>query len=199
MADEPTTPTAVTEQPPTEEHIPGEESLGDPGKRALDAMKAARNTARDEAMQAKAQLEALQAQIAGKESEHAAQVERERIQAEAIATANDRIKRAEVRAAAAGKLADPADALHYINLSDLEVSEDGATDTATIAALIDDLIKTKPYLAASTAPKFGSADAGVRNGTVQSLPAAIEAATKAGNHALAISLKRQLSVENANH
>lgn len=184
---------------PDAERVPGEDALGDPGKRALDAMKADRNAAREAAAKAAAELDQLRAKIAGTEAEHAARLEREKVQADAMAKANERIARAEVRAAAAGKLADPADALRFLNLSDLEVSADGETDAAAIAALIDDLIKMKPYLAASTAPKFGSADAGVRNGTVQSLPAAIEAATKAGNHALAISLKRQLSVENATH
>ena len=151
--------------PPADDHVPGEDALGDPGKRALDAMKAARNAAREEAAQFRAQLDAMQAKIAGTEAEHAARIEREKVQAEAMAKANERILKAEVCAAAAGKLNDPADALRYLNLSELEVSEDGATDSAAIAARIEDLIKQKPYLAAPTAPRFdSSADGGVRTG-----------------------------------
>lgn len=175
--------------PPADDHVPGEESLGDPGKRALDAMKAARNEARDQAAQMKAQLDALQAKIAGTEAEHAARLERERVQAEAVAKANERILKAEVRAAAAGKLNDPADALRYLDLSDLEVSADGETDAAAIAARLDDLIKSKPYLAAPTAPRFdASADGGVRNGTAPDIDSQIQAAHAAGDWRLALSL-----------
>ncbi len=187
-------PQEATGAPQDAERVPGEESLGDPGKRALDAMKQARNEAREQAAAMKAQLEALQAKIAGTEAEHAARLERERVQAEAVAKANERILRAEVRAAAAGKLNDPADALRYLDLSDLEVSADGETDAAAIAARLEDLIKSKPYLAAPVAPRFdSSADGGVRNGSTPGLEAQISAATQAGNHILAIALKRQLA------
>lgn len=180
----------------------GADALGDAGKKALNEMKAERNQAKAEAAQIRAQLDALQAQIAGKETEHKAAIEAQRVRDEAAAEANkranERILAAEIRAAAAGKLADPADALLHIKPSTFEVGEDGSTDAAAIAAAVDDLIKSKPYLAAATAPKFGSADAGVRNGAAPSLEAAIEAATKAGNHTLAISLKRQLAASKAN-
>jgi len=172
-----------------EERVPGEESLGDPGKRALDAMKQARNEAREQAAAMKAQLEALQAKIAGTEAEHAARLERERVQAEAVARANERILRAEVRAAAAGKLHDPADALRHLDLSDLEVSADGETDAAAIAARLDDLIKAKPYLAAPVAPRFdSSADGGVRNGSAPDIDTQIQAANAAGDWRRALSL-----------
>lgn len=190
-------PTASPEQPatgPAEPAVP--DSLGDAGKRALDAMKAERNTAKQEAAQTKALLESLQAQIAGREAEHAAQVEAQRVRDEAMTAANkranERILAAEIRAAAAGKLADPADALLHIKPSTFEVGEDGQTDAAAIAAAVDDLLKAKPYLGAATAPKFGSADSGVRNGAnPPSLDSQIAEATKAGNFALAIALKRQ--------
>lgn len=172
------------------EVVPGEDALGDPGKRALDAMKADRNAAREAATKAAAELDQLRAKIAGTEAEHAARIEREKVQADAMAKANERIARAEVRAAAAGKLADPADALRFINLSDLEVSADGETDAAAIAALVDDLIKKKPYLAAASAPKFGSADGGVRNGVVPEPPidTQIQAANAAGDWRRALTL-----------
>jgi len=197
----PAAPTAgATPAPEASSETPGAEALGDPGKRALDAMKAERNAAKAEAAQVKAAMEALQAQIAGREAEHKAAVEAQRVRDEALsaatAQANKRILAAEIKAAAAGKMADPADALRYIDTSSFEVGDDGATDSAAIAKAVQDLLTAKPYLGAATAPVFGQVDAGVRNGANQlGLEAQIEAATKAGNHRQAIALKRQLHAQ----
>lgn len=141
----------------------GEKALGDAGKKALDAMKAARNDARAEAAELKAKLEALEAAAAGKEAEHAAAVEAQRVKDEAIAAANERIKKAEVRAQAAGKLNDPADALKFLDLSEFEVDSDGEVDTSSIAQAIKDLIEERPYLAAQGGRFQASADGGARN------------------------------------
>lgn len=69
---------------------------------------------------------------------------------------NDRLLKAEVRALATGKLADPADALRLLDLSQFEVSDDGETDGKAIEAAIGDLIKNKPYLAARPSGFQGS-------------------------------------------
>lgn len=142
---------------------PGESALGDAGKKALDAMKAERNSARSDLSELRKQFEALQAQVAGKEKEHAAAVEAQRVKDEALASANDRIRRAEVRAQAAAKLADPTDALKFLDLDSIEVGEDGEVDAAAVAAAIDQLISDKPYLAAQGRKFQGNADAGARN------------------------------------
>lgn len=142
---------------------PGESALGDAGKKALDAMKAERNSARSEVSELRKQFEALQAQVAGKEKEHAAAVEAQRVKDEALASANDRIRRAEIRAQAAAKLADPTDALKFLDLDSIEVGEDGEVDAAAVAAAIDQLISDKPYLAAQGRKFQGNADAGARN------------------------------------
>ena len=194
---EPTTPVvppvmpAMTE-PPKAAEPDGADALGDPGKRALDAMKAERNAAKAEAAAVKAEFDALQAKIAGKEAEHAAQVAAQQMQdkarADADAAANLRILKAEVRAASTGKLADPADALKYLDLSTFEVKEDGSTDEAAIAKAVEDLITSKPYLAAATAPRWPGIDAGARNGTPPNIAQQIQAAQAAGNYELAISL-----------
>jgi hypothetical protein len=165
---DPAAPPAVTPPAtPPEVDPAGADALGDAGKRALDAMKAERNQAKADAAALKAQFEALQAQVSGREAEHKATVEAQRIQnearTEADKRANERILKAEVRAAAAGKLADPADALRYIDLSSFEVKDDGDTDAAAIAKAVEDLIASKPYLAAATAPKWPNIDAN-RNG-----------------------------------
>ena len=145
---------------------PGEAALGDAGKKALDSMKAERNAARSEVSELRRQFEALQAQVAGTEKEHAAAVEAQRVKDEALAKANDRIRRAEVRAQAAAKLADPTDALKFLDLDSIEVGDDGEVDADAVGAAIDQLISDKPYLAAQGRKFQGNADAGARNDAV---------------------------------
>ena len=145
---------------------PGEAALGDAGKKALDSMKAERNAARSEVSELRRQFEALQAQVAGTEKEHAAAVEAQRVKDEALAKANDRIRRAEVRAQAAAKLADPTDALKFLDLDAIEVGEDGEVDADAVGAAIDQLLSDKPYLAAQGRKFQGNADAGARNDAV---------------------------------
>jgi len=142
----------------------GEAALGDAGKKALDAMKAERNAAREAAKKAADELATLKAAAEGREAEHKAQMEAQRVKDEALAAANERILKAEVRAAAAGKLSDPADALRFLSLSDFEVGSDGEVDASQVAKAIEDLIASKPYLAAQGGQRFqGSADGGARN------------------------------------
>lgn len=148
----------------TEVDPPGADALGDPGKKALDAMKAERKAARDEAAALKAQLDALQAKVDGREAEFAAQQEAQRVKDEALAAANERILKAEVRAAAKGKVADEAlaDLPRLMDLSEIEVGSDGEVDASQIARAIDNLIASKPYLAAQGSRFQGSADGGAR-------------------------------------
>lgn len=79
---------------------------------------------------------------------------------EALEVANDRLLRAEVKAAAGGKLADPGDATRMLDLSEFSVDDDGSVDTKALSKAIDDLIKDKPYLAA--ARPQGGFDGGAR-------------------------------------
>jgi len=165
--------------------------LGDAGKQALDRMKAERNAAKREARDLRRQLaEATKAPPADDAPDpDALKAEGRR---EALALANERILRSEIKAAAAGKLADPTDALRLLDLSQFEVDDDGGVDEAEIADAIDDLIKTKPYLSAQGGKRFqGAGDGGARKGSAKSIDDQIAEATAAGNHALAISLKRQ--------
>jgi hypothetical protein len=142
----------------------GEAALGDAGKKALDAMKAERKAARDEAANLKAQLDALQAKVDGKEAEFTAQQENQRVKDEALSAANKRILNSEIKAAAKGVLADPQDAYKFLDLNEFEVDADGNVDEAAITAAITKLITDKPYLAAQGGKKFqGSADGGARN------------------------------------
>ena len=141
----------------------GQAALGDAGKKALDAMKAKWKAAEQAAKERDTQIAELQAKINGTEADHARAREAQRVKDEALAAANARILKAEVRAAAAGKLNDPADALAYVDLTSFEVAEDGAVDSDAIGAAIADLISKKPYLAAQGGRFQGSADGGARN------------------------------------
>lgn len=147
----------------------GADALGDAGKQALDRMKAARNDERAKRQAAERELAELRAKAAdqGKTPDQAAiDAARRDGEAAALAKANERIIRAELRAAAAGKLQDPGDALRFVELSAFEVGADGSVDVDALADAISDLVKTKPYLAAGAKQEpqsRGSADGGPRN------------------------------------
>lgn len=119
--------------------------------------------AKGEAGRLTEEKEQLQAQLDGREKEFQAEQERREVEAAALEKANQRIRQAEVRAVAAGKLNDPADALLYLDLSSFEVGDDGAVDTEAMTTAVNDLIENKPYLAAQGGKRFqGSADGGAR-------------------------------------
>ena len=204
----------------TAEVIEGYDALGEPGKKALDKMKAERDAAvqaakaangdpnaaarikaeRAELAATKDALAALQAKIDGREAEYAAQQEAQRVKDEAITVANERILKAEFRLVAKGKLTDPSDVFRFpeiIDLSAFEVGADGEVDPEAIEAAVNTLIAKRPDLAAQGGKKFqGSADGGARNGAAAtSIDDQIAAATAAGNHLHAIALKQQRSAQ----
>lgn len=152
--------TAATEGDGDEQEPEGAEQLGDAGKKALDVMKTKRNEYRDQLRAAQAEIEKLR-NGATKDGEPSADEIRRQAEQAAAAKANARIVRSEIRAAAAGKLADPKDALTFLDASKFEVAENGDVDSEEIADAIDDLLKSKPYLAAATAKRFqGTGDGG---------------------------------------
>jgi hypothetical protein len=179
---------AATVEAPAE----GEAALGDAGKKALDAMKAERKAARDEASSLKAELAEMRAKAEGKEAEFAAEQKARELEGAALAKANDRILKSEVKAAAKGVLADPQDAYKFLDLSDFEVDSDGNVDEDAIAKALTALVANKPYLAAQSGKRFqGTADGGARNDAslpsqlsqadlASMTPAEINAARRAG-------------------
>lgn len=198
--DEQTPPPVETpaDQPPAEPPAAETEGLGDKGKKALDAMKADRKKAQDEAKQLRDDLSALQAKVEGKEAEHAASQAAQKVKDEALEAANGRILRSAIKTEAKGVLADPTDAYKFLDVDSFEVDANGDVDEAAIAKAIADLIETRPYLAAQGGKKFqGGADGGVRNESSKSVDAQIAEATQAGNFALAIALKQQRQAETA--
>ncbi|TDD88360.1 hypothetical protein [Actinomadura rubrisoli] len=159
--------------------------LGPKGEKALAAEKEKRKEEARKRREAEAELERLRN---GDDKAAAAAAEAEKA---AIQRANARILRSEVKAAAAGKLADPTDALRLLDLDQFEVGEDGEVDEGEIADAISGLLKSKPYLAAGGKPRFqGDADQGARKKTKPpTLDEQIATAEKAGNWAEARRLK----------
>lgn len=110
------------------------------------------------------QIEELQAKIEGRDAEFAAEQAKREVERAALAKANERIRKSEVKAAAKGVLADPQDAYKFLDLDSFEVDDDGNVDEAAIQAALNDLVTQKPYLSAQGGSRFqGSADGGARN------------------------------------
>lgn len=134
-----------------------DEPLGDAGKKALAAERANVRAAKKESREIRAELAALKAQLEAKDKPADEQeLDRVRREAatEATARANARILRSEIKAAAAGKFADPADAIAFLNLDDFDVDENGDVDAEAIEDAISDLLTRKPHLSAGK-KKFG--------------------------------------------
>ena len=157
----PPTPESPTEGESGSERVPGEEALGDPGKKALDSMKTERNTARQEAKAAKERIAELEQQLAGNNQEYPNVNEQITDLTSRLSDTQSRLIDAEVRAAAAGRFADAGDVLKFLNADDIVT--DGAPDVEKITAELDKLAESKPYLvSAKDENKWGSADAGAR-------------------------------------
>jgi len=155
-----------TETVESEETTEDEKPLGAAGQKALDAMKADRKAARDEARTLKAEFEKFKAQAALKDKpaeEQALEAARAEARAEVTTKANERLLRSELKAAATGKLADPTDAALFLDLSAFDVNDDGDVDSDALSDAIADLIARKPHLAAGKPSRFdGGADQGAK-------------------------------------
>ena len=135
--------------------------LGDAGKKALDAERAERRKAEKRAKELDAELAKLR-EASMSEQEKAVEAARREAREEALRSVNQRLIAAEVRAAAGGRLADPEDAVRFLDLDQFPVSDDGEIDRKAIADALDGLVKQKPYLAAGATRPAGDADQGAR-------------------------------------
>lgn len=142
---------AVTEEAPAEQESP---DLGDAGKKAIAEERSARKAAERAAKQASAELDKLREQSMS-EQEKAIAAARKETEKAVRAELGKQIVSAKLAAAATGRLADPDDALAFIDTTELE------DDPASIAAALDALIERKPHLAAS-AKRSSGFDAGAR-------------------------------------
>lgn len=154
---------------------PGSERTGDAGKGAegdqADAVKTA-ETARAVAEKRASEAETEAARL--RRSNAATKgTDLDAMREEIRAEFTQQLVRAELRAAAAGKLRDPADALALLDVSALAGSG-GDIDAAAVAAAVDQLVKDKPYLAADSsapAPVWGDVGAGQRESGDEPEPA----------------------------
>jgi hypothetical protein len=138
----------------------GADALGDKGKQALDRMKAKGKVERDKRVAAERRAAELEAELAKAKGEDEATIRQRDADQAALAKANARIVKAEVRGAAKGLLADPQDAFLHLDINEIEVGEDGEVDTDDIVERLNDLISKKPYLAAQRTPGNGAFDTG---------------------------------------
>lgn len=139
--------------PPKTDPPKTDDTLGPAGEKALAEERAARKLAEKSAKDATAELEKLRKESMTDQEKAVAEARAEG-RKEALATATDRLLRAEIKAAGS-KLADPGDAVaHLRDAGDLGrfLSDDGEVDTKAISSAIDDLVKAKPYLAATAKP-----------------------------------------------
>ncbi|MFI5859158.1 hypothetical protein [Streptomyces parvulus] len=135
----------------------GDGDLGEAGKKALQTERDARKAAEARVKELEGRLSRKPKADEGKGGDGKgkgdqtpdAEAIKKELRAELAAESNARLIRAEVKAAAAGKLADPADAPKFIDLAKIKVGEDGDPDAKQIKKAIEDLLKEKPYLAAN--------------------------------------------------
>lgn len=170
MADEITTDAPEAEAPQTET-VPADAppaDLGENGVKALQAERTARKAAEKQIADLAAQLDAIRAeQMTDQEKAlAAARVEAaEAAKAETAATYERRLLEATVKAQAAGRFRDPADALRYLDTTDLPRGDDGVLDEAAIGVALDAVLSERPYLAAA-ADKWPDGDQGPQGSEV---------------------------------
>jgi hypothetical protein len=178
----------------------GAEALGDAGKRAIDAMKAKERAARAELREWKAlgltpaDVKALIEGRKADSSEEKPDLDAIRREAEraALSKANQRVIRAEVKAAAKGIVADDVipDLPRLLDLAQFEVDDDGNLDPEDVRDALADFLNQRPSLAAQGGRRFqGSGDGGARKETQPSLDEQIRDAETAGDWKLSRRLK----------
>ena len=130
-----------------------DEPLGDAGKRALESERESRK-------EAEARAKAAEKALRDASTDHEKAIAEAKAEArrEILEEANSRLLRAEIKAAATGKLANPELAVKLLDLSAFKVADDGTVEVKAITAAIDKLLETDSYLAAKVIT--GSADGG---------------------------------------
>lgn len=137
----------------TEVEADGDKPLGPAGEKAYEAEKEKRRAATQKVKERDSRIAELEQQLAAANGETEEQRTQREAESAALAKANTRILKAEVRALATGKLSDPSDALTFLDLDQFEVGDDGDVDQQEIEEAISDLLDRKPYLAAQSGSK----------------------------------------------
>jgi hypothetical protein len=146
-ADPPTDP--PDPDPPGDETDPGDSDAGKTDAGRLREMKAALAAERRARHAAEKDLAKIRDETAS-DADRAIAAARDEGRRDALGQVSARLVEAEVRAAAGGRLADPADAVRLLDVASFVDGETGDIDGAAIRSALDDLIESKPYLRAST-------------------------------------------------
>lgn len=182
---------------------PEDNALGPQGEKALEIWKTRARTAETELRTAQQERDEARAKLAdaGKSLEEQALAAARREGAtEATATVTTAAARAlatqALLAEAKGRLADPSDAVAFLNVADFKVGEGFAIDATEIAEAVTGLLSRKPHLAvktdgAATVPVVPAAGIGqgVREKEAPSVEQQIADAEKSGDFARAMALK----------
>lgn len=170
MADTDTTPTEGTEDPSTEDTPAPTEGDGTPTPtESLDDVVAQLKAKSRESSKYQKRAQTAEAELAKfreaqlSEQEKLVNAARTEGFTEGRSLGDQRLVRAEVISAAAGKAADPNDVYALLQargaLKDIEIDDDGNVDTKSIGALVEALLAEKKHLAApapSRDPDFGA-------------------------------------------
>jgi hypothetical protein len=156
--------TSPAPAPPAEPSPAPTGELGDAGKAALESERKARREAERAAREAQAELEKVR--IASL-SDHEKEVAAARREGERAGLR--RIVEAELRAAAAGKMANPHLAARLLDVEELIPKDGDEVDGERVAEAIERLLEAEPYLRVSvpgaTSPATEPAPAGRPAGT----------------------------------
>lgn len=152
-SDTPGTPDGSTETPVSSPEN-GDQPLGEQGQRALVAMKDELKTAKAELREAKAAQEELKKLREANQSEAEKALEAARAEGDQTARTEmngqllaARVELAILKSDDAKKLADPSDALVFIDAAEITDS-DGNVKAKALTSAIDTLLAAKPHLAA---------------------------------------------------
>ena len=148
-----TTAANATGEEPTprggaEEASASDTPLGPAGEKALEEWK---RRAREAERASKAQAARLEELEDRDKSELQKATERATKSEARAAEAMRRMARAEVRALASAKFADPSDAVAFLDIDNL-LGDDGDVDPKAVESALADLLKRKPHLAKEQAP-----------------------------------------------
>lgn len=159
------TETENQEQQETVEE-PAEETQEDP----TDKLQKALRSEREARKTAERERNALKQQLADKDKpaeEQALEAARREAEAAATAKANERIVRAELKAAAAGKVKRPDLLVKVTDVASIDVDENGDPDVDALNDAIERFLEDYPELAADTSKFTGSADQGSKGKQTQ--------------------------------
>jgi hypothetical protein len=136
----------TSEEPEQPDDGSGDDNEPESGPNEADELRKALALERRERKRVATELEDLRRNSLS-ESERAVAEAHAAGRSEALGEVSTKLLAAEVRARAADKSVDPDAVVALLDLTRFEADEDGAIDTVAIGAAIDDLLRSKPYLA----------------------------------------------------